>query len=71
LYGTGIRNHAADLVATVNSVAVPVLYAGQQGAYPGLDQVNLKLPAGLKTGTAELKVQVDGVSSNSITLKLN
>jgi uncharacterized protein (TIGR03437 family) len=44
LFGTGIRN-AWDLNAT--SSTMPVEYAGPQPSVPGLDQVNLLLPASL------------------------
>jgi uncharacterized protein (TIGR03437 family) len=71
LYGTGLRNRSNDLIVTVNSQPVPVSYAGPQGTYPGLDQLNVRLPAGLNAGTLEVTVQVDGLSSNTITLTLN
>ena len=46
LYGTGL-NGAKEVTATVGGVAVPVAYAGPQGTYAGLDQINLTLPQGL------------------------
>jgi hypothetical protein len=51
LYGTGIR-HAAKVTATISGAQLGVLYAGQQGAYPGLDQVNLQLPKVLQAAGA-------------------
>lgn len=68
LYGTGIRLHTLNPVkATVNGVDVPVLYAGPQNQYPGLDQVNIgPLPASLAgAGEVNLIVYVDGVPSNT------
>ena len=50
LFGTGLRNRAsqADVSATVGGQSVPVVYAGAQFQYAGLDQVNLgPLPAAL------------------------
>jgi uncharacterized protein (TIGR03437 family) len=46
LYGTGIRNRAAlsAVSATVGGVSARVDYAGAQGQFVGLDQVNLALP---------------------------
>jgi uncharacterized protein (TIGR03437 family) len=51
LYGTGIR-HAAKVTATLGGTPVTLPYAGQQGTYPGLDQVNLQLPKGLQASGA-------------------
>jgi uncharacterized repeat protein (TIGR01451 family) len=69
LYGTGIR-HAASLTATLNGVSVPVVYFGAQGAYPGLDQINLgPLPASLAgAGLVNLVITVDGQVANTVTV---
>jgi len=40
LFGTGIRN-ARSVTATAGGQAVPVLYAGSQNTFAGLDQVNI------------------------------
>jgi uncharacterized protein (TIGR03437 family) len=76
LYGTGIRNlqHAAS--ATIDAqYNAPVTYAGAQGTYPGLDQVNIQLPSLLATlngstsaYTISLQLSVDGQASNPVTL---
>jgi uncharacterized protein (TIGR03437 family) len=76
LYGTGIRNHSQNPVqATINGVAVPVLYASAQGSDPGLDQVNLgPLPQTLAgTGKTFLNVvvTVDGIPANTTTIAIN
>lgn len=43
----------------------PVLYAGAQGTYAGLDQVNAALPAGLKgRGQLVVIVSVNGQATN-------
>jgi len=48
---------------------VNVQYAGQQGGYPGLDQINAPLPIGLKgAGVVNLSVTVDGFVSNTATV---
>lgn len=71
LYGTGIRGvPAANLTATVGGVGVPIAYAGPQGQYPGVDQVNLgPLPASL-AGKGEVSVVVSAgrFKSNAVTL---
>jgi uncharacterized protein (TIGR03437 family) len=69
LYGTGIRRHSLNPVFVfINSVSVPALYAGPQGQYPGLDQVNVgPLPTSLAgTGTTNLVLTVDGVPANTV-----
>ena len=75
LFGTGIRHLASlgDVAATVGGVAVPVLYAGEQGEFEGLDQVNLgPLPPEL-SGRGELSIEltVEGSTSNKTTVSLS
>jgi uncharacterized protein (TIGR03437 family) len=73
LYGTGIRNRSAlaDVQATINGVAVLVQYAGAQPTYPGLDQVNVSLPAALAgTGNANIVLTVDGQISNTVMIAI-
>jgi uncharacterized protein (TIGR03437 family) len=70
LYGTGLR-HAASVTATVNGVGATVLYAGPQGAYPGLDQVNDELPRSLAgAGVVNLTVSADGQPANPVVLNV-
>ena len=64
MYGTGIRHFVNAPSCTIGTV----LFAGAQGGFPGLDQVNIQLPAGL-SGTVKLSVTVDGVESNVVTLR--
>lgn len=71
LYGTGIRGHSANPVqAMIHQTKVPVLYAGAQSEYPGLDQINVgPLPASLAgSGTVDLELFVDGVPANVVTV---
>jgi uncharacterized protein (TIGR03437 family) len=68
LYGTGIRNHTLNpVIASIGGTQVPVLYAGPQGPYPGLDQVNLgPLPMSLAgAGAVNLVITVDGAPANT------
>jgi uncharacterized protein (TIGR03437 family) len=70
LYGSGIRN-AKSVQAYVAGVAVPVQYAGPQGSFAGLDQVNIALPASLAgTGETSLYLVADGQMSNVGSLKI-
>ncbi|MDR3700932.1 MAG: Ig-like domain repeat protein [Candidatus Sulfopaludibacter sp.] len=70
LYGTGLRHSAALPVCTVAGQPAQVLYAGAQGAMAGLDQVNILVPASLKSGTATLNLTVDGNPANPVTLSI-
>jgi uncharacterized protein (TIGR03437 family) len=73
LYGTGIRNLSslANVQVTVNGLIVPVQYAGAQPSFPGLDQVNVSLPAALSgTGDANVVLTVDGRVSNTVIVNI-
>jgi len=49
----------------------PLLYAGPQGGYAGLDQINTKIPVSLRgRGVVDVALVVDGVSSNAVTINL-
>jgi uncharacterized protein (TIGR03437 family) len=70
LYGTGIR-HGASVTCTVGGVSVPVSYSGAQGAYPGLDQVNVTLDAALRgLGEVDVVVTADSKVSNAVRIAL-
>ena len=73
LFGTGIRGRSAlaNVTATLGGESVNVLFAGAQGQFPGLDQVNLSLPQGLRTrGETDIVLTVDGVTANKIRINL-
>jgi uncharacterized protein (TIGR03437 family) len=73
LYGTGIRNRSSlsNVTATINSVSVPVQYAGAQPSFAGLDQVNVLLSLSLRgAGEVPVVVTVDGQSSNAVTVNV-
>ena len=67
LYGTGIR-HASSLAGVdvkIGNIDAPVLFAGAQGQFAGLDQVNVSLPPALAgRGQLVVTVTVDGQTSN-------
>jgi len=70
LYGTGF-NGAKDVTATVGGVAVPVAYAGPQGTYAGLDQINLPLPGSLAgKGKVDVVVTAGGKASNPVNVEI-
>lgn len=76
LYGTGIRNLQHPAAAMIDGhFNAPVTYAGAQGVYAGLDQVNIQLPsllASLNGSTSAytvfVQLSVDGQVSNPVTL---
>jgi uncharacterized protein (TIGR03437 family) len=75
LYGTGIHGSSQGLTftATVNGINVPVLFAGAQGAYAGLDQVNIgPIPRQLiGAGTVNVIVSVNGTPANTVQVCIN
>jgi uncharacterized protein (TIGR03437 family) len=73
LYGTGIRGRSglAGVSAILGGVALKVTYAGAQGTYAGLDQVNLVLDRSLiGQGQQTLQLVVDGVPANSVLVNI-
>jgi uncharacterized protein (TIGR03437 family) len=73
LYGTGIRNLSSltNVQVSVNGVNVPVQFAGAQPSFPGLDQVNVSLPAALSgAGNASVVLTVDGQVSNTVMVNI-
>ena len=73
LYGTGVRHRssAAGVTATINGQPAPVLYAGAQSQFAGLDQINVQIPFGLAgSGAVPLQLTVDGRQSNAVTIDI-
>ena len=73
LYGTGIRNRSSqsNVSMTINGVSVPVLYAGVQPTFAGLDQVNVALTLNLRgSGPSNVVLTVDGQTSNTVTVNI-
>jgi uncharacterized protein (TIGR03437 family) len=70
LYGTGIRN-SASVTVTIGNENVTPMYAGPQNQYPGLDQINVQIPADLKgRGRLSVVVTVNGQISNPVWITL-
>ena len=71
LFGTGIRNHAGAVTATIGSTTLPTAYAGAQGAFVGEDQINIALPASLAgSGAVHVSLSMDGQTSNSVQIQI-
>jgi uncharacterized protein (TIGR03437 family) len=72
LYGTGIRGRSALSAVSVTIGGAPaiVTYAGPQGTYPALDQVNIFVPLALaEAGNIDLKLTVDGITANTVKVR--
>jgi uncharacterized protein (TIGR03437 family) len=72
-FATGIRNHspaANSVVCKIGDVDVPVPFAGAQGGFAGLDQLNIgPLPRSLAgRGNVTMTLTVDGVAANTVQL---
>jgi uncharacterized protein (TIGR03437 family) len=69
LYATGLRGAASSVTCTVGGVQTPVTYAGPQGGFAGLDQVNISIPAALRgRGVVDVVVSAGGQTSNAVRL---
>ena len=70
-YGTGVQAAGlANIAVTVNGVNTPVLYAGIS-VYPGVDQVNVQLPASLAgAGTVTLQLTAAGIAANTVQIAI-
>ncbi len=68
LFGTGLRNRASLSAAgaRIGGIDAQVLFAGAQGDFVGLDQVNLALPRSLAgRGEVDIVLMVDGKAANT------
>jgi uncharacterized protein (TIGR03437 family) len=78
LYGTGLRHVSSTsaVSAQINGQKAPVLYAGPQSQYPGLDQINVQVPQSL-AGSGEVNVvltvqdAVNNINATSNTVTFN
>ena len=73
LYGTGIRNRSdlSSVTCTIGGHAVPVLYAGPQNQYAGLDQVNVAVTLDLRgLGESDLVLTVGSNTTNIVRVNI-
>jgi len=73
LFGTGLRKNTGltKVTTTIGGVAATVLFAGAQGEFPGLDQVNVEIPKALRgRGEVPVIVTVDGQTTNTVTISI-
>jgi uncharacterized protein (TIGR03437 family) len=71
LFGTGLQHPSglSGVTATAGGQQFTVQYAGAQGTFPGMDQINLQVPRALAgAGPVTLTLSVDGVAANPVQL---
>jgi uncharacterized protein (TIGR03437 family) len=71
LYGTGIRG-GANAAVTIGGLSAYVAYKGPGGGYPGLDQINVRIPPALAGRDADqtVSVVIDGATANPVTVHI-
>lgn len=73
LFGSGLRLREAlsDVVVTIGGVPAEVVYAGPQGSFVGLDQINVKLPRSLAgRKDVDVVVTVAGKTANTVQVSI-
>lgn len=73
LFGTGLRNRSAlsAVAVQIGGVSADVLFAGPQGDFVGLDQVNLQLPRNLAgRGEVDIVLTVEGKAANLVRVNI-
>jgi uncharacterized protein (TIGR03437 family) len=71
LFGTGIRQFSANLplAAQIGGVNAPVAYAGAQGGFVGLDQINVQVPRSLSgRGAVDVSLTLDAQTANPVSV---
>jgi uncharacterized protein (TIGR03437 family) len=67
--GLGTGNSGNDVRVTIGGVTLTPTFAGPQGQFPGLDQVNVGLPLSLRgAGEVNVTVTAAGVTSNAVKI---
>lgn len=70
LFGTGLRKASLSAVKiTIGGQEAFALFAGAQGGFAGLDQLNVQIPPGV-TGNVDLVVSINGKAANVVKLKV-
>lgn len=70
LYGTGWRNAAATTTVTLGEAVLTPVFVGPQNFFPGLDQINVGIPAGTAVGDLPIKVTSNAIVSNTLNVKI-
>ena len=73
LFATGVRKRSSldNVRAIIGGVEAPVSYAGDQGGFAGLDQINIELPRALAgSGLVDVVLIVDGAIANVVQINI-
>jgi len=73
LYGTGIRfrSNLSATTAKIGGANAEVLFAGPQGGFVGLDQLNVRVPRSLiGRGEVDVTLMVDGKPANTVRVNI-
>ena len=73
VFGTGFRKRSAvsNVQVRINGIVSQVDYAGLQGGYVGLDQLNIVIPTGARgSGEVDLILTVDGKQANKVRVNI-
>ncbi len=71
IFGTGWQNCRAltSVKVEIDGLPAEAVFAGAQGEFAGLDQINLRLPSELRgRGEVTLQLSVDGRAANPVKL---
>ncbi len=73
LFGTGIRKRSdlKNVTVSIGGMTLATEYAGAQGFFVGVDQINVLLPKSLRgKGVVPVSLTVDGKTSNTVEIKI-
>jgi uncharacterized protein (TIGR03437 family) len=73
LFGTGIRfrNSLSSVIATIGGAYAEVSFAGAQGDFMGLDQVNVRVPRSLSgRGEIDALLTVEAQMANAVRINI-
>jgi uncharacterized protein (TIGR03437 family) len=73
LFATGLRNRSSlqDVEMRIGGLSADALYAGPQGAFVGLDQLNVQLPRNLiGRGEVDVAIAVNGKQANTLKIAI-
>ncbi len=73
MFGTGLRfrSDLSQVKIKIGGVDAETFFAGGQGGFVGLDQINLRLPRSLSgRGEVEINMTVDGKSANIVKVNV-
>jgi uncharacterized protein (TIGR03437 family) len=73
LFGTGLRfrSSLSNVTTRIGGVDTQTTFAGAQGDFAGLDQINVRIPRSLiGRGEVDVIVNVDGQSANTVRISI-